>query len=126
MVVRRALGDGRSWVLWDGTCGFCARCIAWAGQRDHAGRLHFAPYQEAPEPPMTPRLRRACSRAVHVIKPDGRVLRAGRAVLDVLDQIGWHRTARALAMPPLVWLVEIAYRLVADHRPFFSRLVSRQ
>ena len=118
-------GDSLYWVLWDGQCGFCARCIAWAKRRDRAGRLRFVPYQQAPTPPMTPRLRRACARAVHVVRPDGRVLRAGRAVLDVLDQVGWHRTARILGLPPLIWLVELAYRVVADHRPFFSRLVYR-
>jgi predicted DCC family thiol-disulfide oxidoreductase YuxK len=113
-------------VLWDGRCGFCARCIAWAERRDRAGRLRFLPYQDAPTPPMSPRLHRACARAVHVVTPDGRVLRAGRAALDVLDQLGWHRTARLLAVPPLIWLVEVGYRVVADHRPFFSRLVSRR
>ena len=118
-------GDGGYWVLWDGRCGFCARCIAWAERQDRARRLRCVPYQEAPTPPMTPRLRRACGRAVHVVRPDGRVLRAGRAALDVRGQVGWRRTARVLALPPLVWLVEIVYRLVADHRPFFSRLVYR-
>ena len=75
---------------------------------------------------MTPRLRQACARAVHVITPDGRVLRAGRAALCVLEQVGWRRTAAVLSQPPLIWAVEIGYRLVADNRPFFGRFLFRE
>ena len=99
---------------------------AWARRHDRAGRLHFVPYQEAPSPPMTPRLRRACARAVHVVTPDGRVFRGGRASLRVLGVLGWRRTSAILAMPPLVWLVEIGYRIVADNRPFFARFLFRK
>ena len=74
---------------------------------------------------MTPRLRRACARAVHVITPEGRVLRAGRAVLCTLEQVGWRRTAAILSTPPLIWAVEIGYRVVADIRSFFSRFLFR-
>ena len=74
---------------------------------------------------MTPRLRRACARAMHVITPDGRVLRAGRAAVCVLRLLGWRRTAAILSRPPLIWAVEVGYRVVADHRPFFARFLFR-
>ncbi len=74
---------------------------------------------------MTPRLRRACARAVHVITPEGRVLRAGRAALCALEQAGWRRTTAVLSTPPLIWAVEIGYRLVANNRPFFGRFLFR-
>ena len=72
---------------------------------------------------MTPRLYRACSRAVHVVTPDGRVLRAGRAALYLLGVAGWPRITWLLGFPPLVWLVEIAYWIVANNRPFFGRFL---
>lgn len=72
---------------------------------------------------MTPALRAACARAVHVITSDGRVLRAGRASLYVLSQIGHGRIAWLLGLPPLIWCVEIGYRLVAGHRPLFARFL---
>jgi predicted DCC family thiol-disulfide oxidoreductase YuxK len=75
---------------------------------------------------MTPELRLACARAVHVVRPDGRTLRAGRAVVCVIGLLGWGRLAAALSAPPLIWLVEIGYRVVADHRPFFGRLLFRK
>ena len=71
---------------------------------------------------MTPRLARACRRAVHVVTPDGRVLRAGRAALYVLGAIGWPALlVKLLSLPPLVWLLEIGYRIVADNRMLFGR-----
>jgi hypothetical protein len=83
------------------------------------------PYQRAPSPPMTAPLATECARAVHVITPRGVLLRAGRASLYVLDQVGWHWTARLLARWPLIVLVEIGYAIVARHRQFFSRLFFR-
>jgi predicted DCC family thiol-disulfide oxidoreductase YuxK len=72
---------------------------------------------------MTPELFAACERAVHVLTPDGRVLRAGRATLYVLERIGWGRLARVLMLPPFIWLVELGYRVVASNRPFFARFL---
>ena len=69
--------------------------------------------------------REACQRAIHVIKPDGTVLRAGRATLYVLEQIGWGTFARFLGYPPMIWFVEIVYWLVARNRRFFSKFMFR-
>jgi predicted DCC family thiol-disulfide oxidoreductase YuxK len=71
---------------------------------------------------MTPALAEACARAVHVVRSDGTVLRAGRATLFVLERLGWGVLARVLAVPPFVWCVEVGYRVVARNRAFFSRL----
>ncbi len=83
------------------------------------------PYQEAPEPPLTPERRAACRRAVHVLTRDGQWMRAGRACLFVLGALGHRRLARLLELPPLVWAVELGYRLVANHRRFFARFLFR-
>lgn len=72
---------------------------------------------------MTPPLYEACRRAVHIITAEGRILKAGRASLFILEQLGgpaW--LIRPFTWPPLAWFTERGYRLVADHRPFFSKL----
>lgn len=117
--------DGQAWVFWDGECGFCRRSISWAVRHDQAGLLRPAPYQSAPSPPMTPGLRRACARAVHVITPGGKVLRAGRAALYVLSAAGWPRVAWVLGLPPLIAFVEIGYKIVSHNRPLLGRFVLR-
>lgn len=73
---------------------------------------------------MTDALATRCARAVHVLAPDGTLLAGGRACLFVLGRIGWPRLARVLGLPPLAWLVEIGYRLVATNRGWLSRLLS--
>jgi len=85
--------------------------------------IRAVPYQEAPRPPMTDALARRCASAVHVITPDGRILSAGRASLCVLGLIGYRRLARVWAIPPLIWLVELGYWLVARNRRFFGRFL---
>lgn len=74
---------------------------------------------------MTPALHAACERALHVVRADGTVLRAGRACLFILEGLGWGWVARCLALPPFVWAVELGYRMVAANRSFFSRFLFR-
>lgn len=72
---------------------------------------------------MTPTLYAACEHAVHVVAPDGTVTRAGRAVVLILEQIGYRPLARFLAFPPILWGFEIIYKIVAANRPFFARFL---
>jgi hypothetical protein len=72
---------------------------------------------------MTPELREACKRALHVVTTSGEILSAGRATLFVLEKLGYRRVARLLRVPPLVWLVELGYRIVARNRTIVARLL---
>lgn len=77
---------------------------------------------------MTPQLYRACERAAHVITAEGQILKAGRATLFILGEIGYPAwLIRLLNQPPLVWLVELGYAIVARNRGFFAKfLFTRQ
>ena len=75
---------------------------------------------------MTPDLSAACEQAIHVICGDGRILRAGQAVLYILSGLGWRRSAALFSLRPNIWLVEIAYQVVATNRAFFDRLMFRR
>ena len=72
---------------------------------------------------MTPELAAANKRAMHVLCRDGRLLRAGRASLYIFSGLGWVRTAAICSMPPIIWFVEIGYRVVVSNRVFFDRLL---
>ena len=73
---------------------------------------------------MTPQLYAACQKAVHVLTNTGQILQAGRASLFVLEEIGYSRwLVRPITWPPLAWFTEWGYRLVAQHRPFFSKFL---
>jgi len=113
----------RHLLLWDGNCGLCRRAVEWVRRRDRLEQFEIVAYQEAAAPPMTPELREACRRAMHVVTADGRILRAGRASLFVLRETGNRRLAAILGVPPLIWAVEIAYRIVARNRSQLSWLI---
>ncbi len=74
---------------------------------------------------MTPALYVACRHAIHVVKADGTVLRAGRACLFILEELEWGWIARCLAVPPFIWVVELGYRIVAANRQLFARFLFR-
>jgi predicted DCC family thiol-disulfide oxidoreductase YuxK len=113
-------------ILWDGECGFCRRSVEWLMAHDRQGQLTATPYQMAASPPMTPQLAEACSRAVHVITAQGEVLKAGRAVLFCLEVVGYRWFARVFRIPPLIWMLEAGYWLVARNRRLFSRFFFRR
>lgn len=118
--------DTRVLLIWDGDCGFCRNAVHWLMLQDTAHRLHPVPYQELPTPPMSPALRQQAERAVQIITPQGQQISAGRAVLYALQVVGWRPGLVRLGQHrPLVWAVELGYRVVARNRSLFSRLLFR-
>jgi predicted DCC family thiol-disulfide oxidoreductase YuxK len=116
----------KHWLLFDGDCDMCRRSAAWVRRRDMQRQFEIVAYQSAPSPPMTPTLAAACEKAIHVVRADGTILRAGRACLFILERIGWGRWARLLTVPPFLWLVELGYWIVARNRSFFARFLFRR
>ena len=110
-------------ILWDGKCGFCRRSVEWLLARDQEGHLEAIPFQEASSPPMTPELYEACHRAVHVVKADGQILKAGGAMLYALTRVGYPVPLRLFRWPPFSWAIEFGYWVVARNRMFFSRIL---
>ena len=119
---RRGTQAGKHLMLFDGTCGMCRRVTVWVKRRDRRDEFEIVAYQDAPQPPMTPELYEACKRAVHVIKADGQLLRAGQATLFILERLGWGYglLPRMLRVPPFIWFIELGYKIVARNRSFFS------
>ena len=114
------------WLIWDGGCNFCANAIAWFERHDRERKFIIVPYDACPSPPMTPALRREAEQAIQVVARDGRRFSGGRAVLFVLAEVGWRRRLMQFAMkPPLVWVVDRGYRVVANHRELLSRYFFR-
>ena len=110
----------RPLAVFDGDCGFCRQWVARWKARTGA-RVDYAPSQEvAPRFPEIPP--EAFARAFQLVLPDGRVLEGAAAVLATLDRTPGDGALSALArLPVLGALLELAYRLVASHRPAASR-----
>ena len=105
-------------VIFDGTCGFCARCVRLATERTAGGRLAARPSQE---PGLIDRhglTREDVDRFVWVIEPSGRRLRGAAAVARVLREMGggWRLLGRLASLPG----AGLGYALVARLRPRLS------
>ena len=83
-------------------------------------------YQEYTGPEMTPEFAAACKKDMYVLCTDGTVVRGGRGMLFVFGEIGWGRSVRLLMLPPMIWIVEAVYSLVATNRRLFSRILFRK
>lgn len=115
---------GQHWLIWDGDCTFCGNAVTWFGNLDREQVFTIVPAQLCPEPPMTPALLDESRRSMIVVTSDGRQVFGGKAVLHVLEQVGWHpRLMKILGKPPFAWAVAAGYRIVANNRQFFSRLL---
>ena len=75
---------------------------------------------------MTPEFAAKCEEDMYVLCTDGTVVRGGRGMLFVFGEIGWARTVRLLSLPPMIWIVNVVYTLVATHRRLFSRILFRK
>jgi lipase maturation factor 1 len=109
-------------LVWDGDCDFCRGWIArW--RRITGDRVEYATYQEvATQFPDLPRSR--FERAVQLIEPDGEHSEAAEAVFRSLAYApgsGWPLELYR-SVPGFAAVSEWLYRLVADHRPAFTRL----
>jgi predicted DCC family thiol-disulfide oxidoreductase YuxK len=99
---------------------------AWVRRKDLQQKIFLMTYQQCPSPPMTPELYRACTQAVHVITAEKRIIHGGRAVLFVLEQLGypvWF--IRPLTWIPFIWFVEAGYRLIARYRSVLARFIRK-
>src|SRR5208282_5489158 len=115
------LGD-RPLLLFDGDCGFCRY---WVGRwRRRVGeRVEFAAAQQ--EAYRFPQItEEEWKRAVQLVTPEGAVYSGAEAVLRALAyaperswMLGVYRR-----VPGIRPASEAAYRLVAEHRGFFSKL----
>jgi predicted DCC family thiol-disulfide oxidoreductase YuxK len=127
-VLRGAMND-KHLVLWDGDCGFCRRCVAYLMRRDQRHRFAAMPYQNAPDSLLSPRVRAACAHSVHLKRRDGRLLKAGRAVLFALEKTAASRLEaalwRLLRQMPFIFPIEIGYAYVASHRLLISKYFFR-
>lgn len=84
------------------------------------------PYQEAPDPPVSPELREACRTAIHVVTTDGRVLRGGDAATFLLGALGYTVISWIFRPPPMSWLMRLGYLILSRNRRFFARFMFRR
>ena len=113
----------RPLLLFDGDCGFCRFWVErWRSITRE--RVDFAPAQQTAH--AFPQIGDAWKRSVQLVTPDDSVYSGAEAVFRALAFAPEHRWPLAVyqRVPGARPVSEAAYRLVADHRDFFSWLTN--
>lgn len=117
-------GSLRNQLLWDGECGFCSAMVA--RLRDFARTPFQArPYQEV-QAELPPDVLQWCTRQMHWVSDEGRVLGGSLALSAVLAASGHGLLAALLDSPvlrPFAWL---GYRLVAQNRDSLGQVAGAE
>jgi predicted DCC family thiol-disulfide oxidoreductase YuxK len=103
-------------LLYDGACGFCTRAVETAIARLPAD-VDYVPYQTADLPSLGVSEAEA-EHSVTWVGRSGRIGQGSTAVARLLRGSGggWAALGMVLLMPPVSWLAELGYRLVAGVR----------
>lgn len=107
-------------LIFDGDCGFCRAWVARLKRWDKASRLRFLPFQD-PDAGRFGIPAAELARAMHLVLPDGRVLRGADAAPEVLKLLraGWL-LYWIYAVPGVPPLSRAVYRWVARRRHRFA------
>lgn len=107
---------GQPILIYDGDCGFCSAAVGFARRRIHPA-LRAQAYQLTDLGALGLTRQRA-AREVLWVQPGGRVSGGAQAVAGLLSDAGgrWAPAGALLRIPPLSWLAQAVYRLVAANR----------
>ncbi len=103
----------------DGQCGVCRASQAWCEVRDTGERLRFRDFraERGEERPLSAAEHEA---SLWVRDADGALYRGFAAWRRIMRELpGWRWLAALSALPPLRWLGEPLYRLIARNRHHF-------
>jgi predicted DCC family thiol-disulfide oxidoreductase YuxK len=103
-------------LLYDGDCSFCTLCVQWV-ERHLPVLPQLQPWQLADLAGLGV-TEAETAHSVQWVEPSGRVSSGAAAVarLLVTNGAGWAVIGRLMLVPPVSWVAEAAYRLVATFR----------
>lgn len=110
-------------VYFDGSCPLCRAEIGLYRKADSGCALRMVDVSQ-PDPALPPHLDRGRAMArFHVSTADGRLLSGAAAFVEVWRRLPrWRWAARVAALPGVVLVLEIGYRVFLPVRPMLSRL----
>jgi len=105
-----------AFLLFDGTCGFCTAAAVWL-ERRFARRVHTIPWQQADLRALG-LTRDEADRSVWWVEPPRRRFASACAIAHALRACRppWPRVGRALLVPGVRALAELAYHAVSRVR----------
>lgn len=105
-------------LIYDGQCSLCLRSVEWIRKRLEDEAPEFLAARDPVVAQRFPDLREeALLEEMHLVGPDGEVLKGSRAVEEVLRRTPrWSWVGLLLALPVIRRLARRVYAWVADHR----------
>ena len=109
-------------LLYDGECAFCRAWVGRIQKWDRRKRIELLPARERSTLPDLPQFSdEALNAAMHLVLPDGRVLRGGRAIPELLRLLPGGAVLRLLFfIPGISWVASVGYDWVALRRHRFG------
>ena len=112
-------------LLWDGDCGFCARCAGWLQAQDRKNLFEIVPHQSKSESFLAQYdLDYAqCREEIKLVSSDGNILGGAEALNFFLEKyFPWSLVIRIIKrLPPLLLMEKMLYRLIAKNRSLLSK-----
>ena len=104
----------------------CRAEIGYYRRKERAGALCFVDVSQTGAATPEGVTRERTMARFHVRTSDGRVLSGAAAFVEVWSRMPrWRWAARAAALPGVLAVLELGYRLFLPIRPFLSRFVGR-
>jgi predicted DCC family thiol-disulfide oxidoreductase YuxK len=114
-------------LLYDGQCSLCRRAAEGLKRRDAKGLILLEDISDpAFDPGRYGLTAEQVRTAMHVVLPDGRILRAMDAVRAAYHAVGLGWLSAPTGWPGIRWLADVFYRFFARHRLTFSRMLGRK
>lgn len=113
-------------VYFDGACPLCQAEINHYRKQEGAGAICFVDVSRSEETLAVDLTKQQAMKRFHVRGNDGSLLSGAAAFVAVWSTLPrWRLAARLAALPGIITILEVAYRLFLPVRPAISRLFGR-
>lgn len=115
-----------STIYFDGSCPLCQAEIGYYRRSDEAGALCFIDVSKTGADTPEGLTQRDAMARFHVRAADGRMLSGAAAFAEVWARLPkWRWAARIAALPGVLPVLELSYRVFLPVRPYLSRFAGR-
>ncbi len=106
----------KSFLIWDGDCAFCARCVQFIQRRIHTSATIVA-HQKA-DLEVLGLTTEQCNQALQWVDSDGRIRSGSRAVAELLKSADgvWPVLGVLIDLPIIRLFSSATYKLIAKNR----------
>ena len=116
----------RSTVYFDGSCPLCRAEIGYYRRKDHSGSLCFIDVSKPDALVPDCLTRQQAMERFHVRAGNGRLVSGAAAFIEVWARLPcWRWAARIAALPGILALLELSYRLFLPARPALAVIFER-